>query len=120
MRVRPGHALALRSTYLSFRETVLLLTSALTGVIAGSVSDTISRKRTISLGCFIFAVGQAASAATSKYIGVLILGRIIAGLGEGLFFGTLSTYVSEIVRPTRAFPSLVPHGSRKIALLPRY
>jgi MFS family permease len=85
-------------------HAVILIPSALTGIVAGSVSNTLSRKRTIALGCFIFAVGQAVSAVTFRYVGVLILGRIIAGSGEGLFLGTLSTYVSEIVR---RFPLLL-------------
>ncbi|BGP13275.1 hypothetical protein JCM10213v2_001194 [Rhodosporidiobolus nylandii] len=76
--------------------SMILIPSALSGVFAGSISDRLSRKRAISLGAAIFSIGQAASAASSKYIGVLILGRIIAGFGEGIFLGTLNVYVSEI------------------------
>jgi MFS family permease len=95
--VRPSCCPPFRATDPAF-HAVILIPSAITGIFAGSVSNTLSRKRTIALGCFIFAVGQAVSAVTFRYIGVLILGRIIAGSGEGLFLGTLSTYVSEIVR----------------------
>lgn len=38
---------------------VILIPSAITGLLAGSVSDRISRKRTVSLGCLIFALGMA-------------------------------------------------------------
>jgi len=37
--------------------SVILLPSAMTGILAGRVSDKISRKYTISLGCALFAVG---------------------------------------------------------------
>lgn len=38
---------------------VILIPSAVTGLLAGSLSDKISRKKTISLGCLIFALGMA-------------------------------------------------------------
>lgn len=68
----------------------------MTGVLAGTVSDRLSRKYTISLGSAIFAVGSAISAASKTSLGVLILGRCIAGTGEGLFLGCLGVYLCEI------------------------
>lgn len=59
----------------------ILVPSAFTGIVAGSVSDRISRKRTISLGCAIFAVGSAISCGSNR-LGVLLFGRCVAGAGE--------------------------------------
>ncbi|GAA5990957.1 hypothetical protein JCM11641_007446 [Rhodosporidiobolus odoratus] len=75
---------------------MILIPSAISGVFAGSISDRLSRKRAISLGAIVFCAGQTMSCAASRYIAILIIGRIIAGLGEGIFLGTLSVYVSEI------------------------
>jgi hypothetical protein len=78
------------------RSQIILVPSGVTGVLAGTVSDRLSRKYTISLGSAIFAVGSAISAASKTSLGVLILGRCIAGTGEGLFLGCLGVYLCEI------------------------
>ncbi|GAA5917842.1 hypothetical protein JCM6882_000838 [Rhodosporidiobolus microsporus] len=75
---------------------IILLPSAMSGVFAGNISDRLSRKRAIALGGYIFCTGQAISCVTFKHLGILAMGRIIAGLGEGVFLGTLNTYVAEI------------------------
>ncbi|GAA6001434.1 hypothetical protein JCM10207_006665 [Rhodosporidiobolus poonsookiae] len=75
--------------------SLILITSGVTGVLAGTVSDKLSRKWTISLGAAIFAIGSAISAGAVTSLGVLMLGRCIAGLGEGLFLSILAVYVSE-------------------------
>lgn len=85
--------LYLAHTWLS---QIILVPSGVTGVLAGTVSDKLSRKYTISLGSAIFAVGSAISAASKTSLGVLILGRCIAGTGEGLFLGCLGVYLCEI------------------------
>ncbi|KAL8280206.1 hypothetical protein RQP46_007320 [Phenoliferia psychrophenolica] len=59
----------------------ILIPSAFTGIIAGSISDRLSRKRTVSLGCAIFACGSAISCG-SNTLGLLIFGRCVAGAGE--------------------------------------
>ncbi|BGP05233.1 hypothetical protein JCM10049v2_001037 [Rhodotorula toruloides] len=74
----------------------ILLPSTLSGLVAGSVADRISRKHTIALGAAIFAVGQAVSCGSVRSLGMLIAARVVAGLGEGLFLGTVAVYVAEI------------------------
>ncbi|GAA6001436.1 hypothetical protein JCM10207_006666 [Rhodosporidiobolus poonsookiae] len=76
--------------------SLILVPSGVTGVLAGTVADRLSRKWTISLGAAIFAIGSAISAGSVTSLGVLMLGRCIAGLGEGLFLGILGVYLSEI------------------------
>ncbi|ORY89284.1 general substrate transporter [Leucosporidium creatinivorum] len=74
---------------------IILVPSAVTGIMAGSVSDKLSRKRTISLGAFIFAIGSAISAG-SPTLACLLVGRCVAGTGEGLFLGCTGVYLCEI------------------------
>lgn len=64
---------------------IILLPSALSGMLAGNVSDKISRKKSISLGAAIFAAGSALSAGAKGSLVMLIVARCIAGTGEGLF-----------------------------------
>ncbi|GAA5996737.1 uncharacterized protein JCM10292_003172 [Rhodotorula paludigena] len=76
---------------------IILLPSAFTGMLAGNIADKISRKYSISVGAAIFAVGSALSAAsTGDSLAMLLVGRCIAGLGEGLFLGCTGVYLTEI------------------------
>ncbi|GAA5925973.1 uncharacterized protein JCM15063_005174 [Sporobolomyces koalae] len=75
--------------------SIILVPSALTGLLAGNLSDLISRKYTISLGCTIFALGSALSVA-SVSLDMLIAARCIAGVGEGLFLSAVGVYLCEI------------------------
>ncbi|BGP32269.1 hypothetical protein JCM10296v2_004050 [Rhodotorula toruloides] len=75
--------------------SVILLPSALSGMLAGNVSDKISRKKSISLGAAIFAAGSALSAGAKGSLVMLIVARCSAGTGEGLFLGCLGVYLTE-------------------------
>ncbi|GAA6063189.1 hypothetical protein JCM10212_006855 [Sporobolomyces blumeae] len=75
--------------------SIILVPSALTGILAGNVADWISRKYTISLGCAIFAVGSIVSAAATN-LGMLVAGRCVAGIGEGLFLSAAGVFLCEI------------------------
>ncbi|GAA5828870.1 hypothetical protein JCM11251_005903 [Rhodosporidiobolus azoricus] len=74
---------------------IILVPSGATGVLAGNVSDKLSRKRTIALGSAIFAIGSVLSASAYS-LSQLIVGRCVAGAGEGLFLGCLGVYLCEI------------------------
>ena len=78
-----------------FVVAIILLPSALTGIFAGKVSDKISRKYTVSLGCAIFAVGTVV-ATVAPNLATLIVGRCIAGSGEGFFLSAATVYLCEI------------------------
>ncbi|GAA6061768.1 hypothetical protein JCM10212_000748 [Sporobolomyces blumeae] len=75
---------------------IILVPSALSGIFAGQIADKISRKYTIALGSFIFAIGSAISCGCPRQVAVLFVARCIAGIGEGLFLGTLNTYIAEL------------------------
>ncbi|KAI5119490.1 hypothetical protein M0805_009514 [Coniferiporia weirii] len=73
----------------------ILITAAVASVLAGPLSDRISRTYTFSLGSAIFAVGSTIVASSST-LAQLLVGRCIAGVGEGLFLSVIIVYHCEI------------------------
>jgi MFS family permease len=84
--------------------SAILITASLASLAAGPLSDRISRTRTFALGGLIFAIGSVIECASFK-LPMLITGRCIAGVGEGLFLSTITVYVCEIA-PTAIRGSL--------------
>jgi MFS family permease len=84
--------------------SAILITASLASLVAGPLSDKISRTRTFALGGLIFAIGSVIECA-SFALPMLIVGRCIAGVGEGLFLSTIIVYVCEIA-PTAIRGSL--------------
>lgn len=82
----------------------ILITASISSLVAGPLSDKISRTRTFALGGLVFALGSVIECAAST-LPMLIAGRCIAGIGEGLFLSTLTVYVCEIA-PTSIRGSL--------------
>lgn len=80
----------------------ILLTATVGSLCAGNLSDSLGRTRAISLGALIFAVGAALEAG-SVNLAMLIAGRSVLGLGEGLFFSTLVVFVVYYDRGLRCF-----------------
>ncbi|GAA94610.1 uncharacterized protein L969DRAFT_49031 [Mixia osmundae IAM 14324] len=73
----------------------ILLPASLFAGLSGPISDRISRKKTISLGAGVFALGNAMQCAGPN-LAAFIAGRILAGAGEGLFLSSLTVYALEI------------------------
>lgn len=65
------------------------MAAALSSLTSGSVSDHLSRKRTIMIGAIVGAIGCFIEASAVK-LWMLIVGRLIAGMGEGWFLNTIS------------------------------
>jgi MFS family permease len=82
----------------------ILITASIASLVAGPLSDKISRTHTFALGGLIFAIGSAIECA-SLDLPMLIVGRCISGIGEGLFLSTITVYVCEIA-PTAIRGSL--------------
>ena len=74
----------------------ILIPASIFSLVAGPLSNKISRTYTIALGGAIFAAGSAI-AASSFTLPQLLVGRCIAGVGEGLFLSTITVYTCEIV-----------------------
>lgn len=77
----------------------ILIPAALSSFFAGHLADKLGRSMGIGIGTFIFGVGAAIEAAAVS-LGMFIAGRVVEGLGEGLFLGTLVVYICE-VSPTK-------------------
>jgi MFS family permease len=70
----------------------ILIPAAISSFFAGKLADRLGRTRGIAIGSFIFGLGAAIEAA-AVHIGMFVVGRIVAGVGEGLYLGTLVVYV---------------------------
>lgn len=66
----------------------ILIPAAVSSFFAGRVADALGRPRGIAIGSFVFGVGAALEGA-SMHIAMFIVGRIIEGVGEGLYLGML-------------------------------
>ncbi|RYO77500.1 hypothetical protein DL764_010214 [Monosporascus ibericus] len=76
----------------------ILIPAAFSSFFAGRVADALGRSRGIAIGSLIFALGAALEAG-AVHISMFIVGRVIEGVGEGLYFGTLIAYICEISPP---------------------
>jgi sugar porter (SP) family MFS transporter len=65
-------------------------------LIAGDLADMIGRRPTIIAGCFIYAIGVVIQMFAAKGLALIVVGRIIAGLGVGFVSAIIILYMSEI------------------------
>lgn len=86
---------ALSTTVQGLIVSAILITASMASLVSGPLSDHISRTRTISLGGFIFAAGSVISCAANA-LPMLLVGRCIVGIGEGLFLSAVTVYAVEI------------------------
>ncbi|KAH6719326.1 general substrate transporter [Leptodontidium sp. 2 PMI_412] len=64
-------------------------------IVAGDVADRIGRRWTIITGCVIFSVGCVCQTASTG-LALMVVGRVIAGLGVGFISAIIILYMSEI------------------------
>ncbi|EHA56883.1 sugar transporter STL1 [Pyricularia oryzae 70-15] len=64
------------------------------------IGEPLGRRKMIMLGCIILAIGGALQASAST-IPHLIVGRIVAGLGNGLNTSTIPVWHSELMKATK-------------------
>ena len=76
------------ASVLGFVVSSILLSATLASIFSGSLSDRLGRPKAISIGALVFAVGAALEAGAVN-LGMLIGGRLIVGVGEGLFLSVL-------------------------------
>jgi MFS transporter, SP family, galactose:H+ symporter len=78
--------------------SVLLLGAIAGALTVGRLSDRYGRKKTLAAVALTFAIGIALAATASGY-GMMLIGRIIMGLGVGGVSALVPTYLSEISPP---------------------
>lgn len=70
---------------------MILITSTISGVCSGILADKISRIFTMSLGAAIFCAGSVIECVSLDLVCILV-GRGIAGVGEGFFLPIIAVY----------------------------
>ena len=68
--------------------SAILIPAALSSFFAGRLADALGRPKGIAIGALIFGLGSALEAGAVN-IAMFVIGRIIEGVGEGLYLGTL-------------------------------
>lgn len=69
----------------------ILIPAATSSLFAGHLADSVGRVQGVAIGELILGIGAAIEAGSVKSLGMLIVGRCVAGIGEGLFLSTLYT-----------------------------
>ncbi|KXS98253.1 hypothetical protein AC578_6282 [Pseudocercospora eumusae] len=90
----PG-AEKLRGSYQSLIVSILSAGTFFGAIIAGDVADFIGRKWTVIAGCGIYIVGVILQTAAHG-LGLIVAGRLIAGIGVGFESAIVILYMSEI------------------------
>lgn len=75
--------------------STILIPGALTALVAGALAHRFGHVRLIAIGSVIFGIGAAIECG-APYLGVFIFGRLIKGIGEGLFLSNVYVQVSEM------------------------
>lgn len=74
----------------------ILITGAISSFLAGHLADAIGRPKGMSCGALVFGIGAAIEAGSIN-LAMLFIGRLVTGVGEGLFLSTTVVYICEIV-----------------------
>lgn len=90
----------LSPTLVGFTVSLIMLAGAVPSVFAGWLADHHGRLQTILLGTVLFCIG-ALLQGTAYGLPQFLLGRTVAGLGEGVYLSNVSVYISEI-SPTKS------------------
>ncbi|KAL8990912.1 MAG: hypothetical protein Q9169_008000, partial [Polycauliona sp. 2 TL-2023] len=78
----------------------VLLPSAVVSIFAGSLADAVGRPRAVIIGFCVSGLGAAIEAG-SVHIAMFIVGRIIIGIGIGLYLSTVVVYICELAPPAK-------------------
>jgi len=78
---------SLSSTVHGLVVSTILIPAALSSFFGGHLANKVGRLRGIALGAAVFGIGAAVEASSVK-LGMLIAGRAVKGIGEGLFLST--------------------------------
>ena len=71
--------------------SALLIPAAIASCFAGRLADWQGRAKAIAVGASIFALGAGLEAG-AIHIAMFVVGRVVEGLGEGLYLGILNVY----------------------------
>ncbi|KAI1177949.1 general substrate transporter [Nemania sp. FL0916] len=78
-----------------FTVSLLLLTATFSSLFSGLLADRFGHLPIMLTGALVFTIGAAIEAG-SPNLAALLVGRALAGIGEGLYLANLSVYICEI------------------------
>jgi MFS family permease len=81
----------LSPTIRGFTVSFIMLTAAIPSLFAGHLADRFGRLKIVMAGAVVFVIGTALEAGSTA-IAMLLVGRALAGFGEGLYLGNLNVY----------------------------
>jgi len=87
---------AISTSHTSLIVSILSAGTFFGALAAGDISDRIGRRPTIIAGCFIYMAGVIAQMFAANGLGVIVAGRLIAGVGVGFVSAIIILYMSEI------------------------
>ena len=94
-------ATALTSSHTSLITSILSAGTFFGALIGADVAEIIGRKWTVIMGCAIYMIGVIVQMITGvgsgNPLGVIVAGRLIAGIGVGFESAIVILYMSEIV-----------------------
>ena len=98
-QVEGAGADALSSSHQSLIVSIISAGTFFGALIGGDMADIIGRKWTVILGCLIYGVGVIIQMITGHgdALGVIVAGRLVAGIGVGFESAIVILYMSEIV-----------------------
>jgi len=85
----------LSSFLLGFTVSIIMLAGVIPSLVSGHIADSFGRLRIISLGAALFGVG-ALLQGTAFHLPHFMVGRALAGVGQGIYLGNMSVYICEI------------------------
>jgi len=90
---------AISSSNTSLIVSILSAGTFFGAIAAGDIADRMGRKWTVILGCLIYTVGVVIQMITGlgDPLAVIVVGRLIAGVGVGFESAIVILYMSEIV-----------------------
>ena len=99
-QVEGPDATELTSSHQSLIVSILSAGTFFGALIGGDMADIIGRKWTVIFGCVIYMIGVVIQMITGHgdALGVIVAGRLIAGIGVGFESAIVILYMSEIVR----------------------
>ncbi|KFY74381.1 hypothetical protein V499_05580 [Pseudogymnoascus sp. VKM F-103] len=83
------------ATNVSLMTSILSCGTFCGAIAAGDIADFIGRRMAIIAGCIIFSIGAVLQTASTT-LAVMVVGRLIAGVGVGFISAIIILYMSEI------------------------
>ncbi|KAH8808516.1 general substrate transporter [Xylogone sp. PMI_703] len=83
-----------------FTVALIMMTAALPGLFSGQLADHFGQLHVVMAGALTFTLGATLQGSSSK-LAMFLVGRALAGIGEGLWLSNVSVYITEIAPSAR-------------------